>query len=103
MSDESQIISDQPNTVPMSDLDQFVRHLVAWHQTKIAELEHMLQIPQGIEVTFNNESPIILKDDLHKGFLMGLSLGLMELGHLPFVVETEDASFPTPPDEPIKH
>lgn len=95
--------TEQPDTVPVSDLDQFVRHLVAWHQTKVAELEHMLKIPQGIEVTFNEEGPQILKDDLHKGFLIGLSLGLMELGQLPFVFETEEVEPPATPDEPVKH
>lgn len=103
MSDQNQTTTDQPETVPVSDLDQFVRHLVAWHQTKVAELEHMLKIPEGVEVTFNEEGPQILKGDLHKGFLIGLSLGLMELGQLPFVFETEDTSFPPPPDEFVNH
>ena len=103
MSDNSQIISDKPRTVPMSDLDQFVRHLVTWHSMKVAELEHVLQIPQGTEVRFNDEGPQVLTGDLHKGFLIGLSLGLMELGNLPFVIETEEAAPSASVDEPTKH
>ncbi len=101
--DNNQTTPGQPDTVPVSDLDQFVRHLVAWHQMKVTELEHMLKIPQGVEVTFNDEGPQVLTGDLHKGFLIGLSLGLMELGSLPFVFETEEVPPSTPVDEPVKH
>ena len=93
---------EQPDTVEVSDLDQFVRHLNGWHATKVTQLQHMLLIPEGIEVIVNDGASQILSGDLHKGFLIGLQLGLMELGTLPFAVEmVEDV--PNPPDAPVQH
>lgn len=101
MTDETNVQPAQEGeeleTVHVTDLDQFIRHFMGWHQTKVTQLEHMLQVPEGIEVTFNEGEPQILKGDLHKGFIIGLSLGLMELGSLPFLAEFE----PPSPDEPI--
>lgn len=91
---------NQPSeTVVVSDIDQFIQLLSGWHQNKVKTLEHMLAIPEGIEVGFNDEALQILSGDLHKGFLMGLSLALMELGTLPFGVEVDDS--PAAPDEPV--
>lgn len=92
-------MSQAPQTLIVEDIDQFIRLLSGWHEGKIKALEHMLGMPEGIEVTFNDEAPQILSGDLHKGFLMGLSLALMELGTLPFGVEVEDQ--PATPDEPV--
>lgn len=92
-------MSQAPQTLIVEDIDQFIRLLSGWHEGKIKTLEHMLGMPEGIEVTFNDEAPQILSGDLHKGFLMGLSLALMELGTLPFGVEVEDQ--PATSDEPV--
>ena len=72
--------------------------LFAWHKQKVAGLEHMLRIPQGIEVSFNNGEPLIMSEDIHKGFIIGVTLGLIELGTLPFVSPDEETS-----DEPSIH
>lgn len=92
-------MSQAPQTLIVEDIDQFIQLLSGWHEGKIKTLEHMLGMPEGIEVTFNDEAPQILSGDLHKGFLMGLSLALMELGTLPFGVEVEDQ--PATSDEPV--
>lgn len=92
-------MSQAPQTLIVEDIDQFIQLLSGWHETKVKTLEHFLSMPEGIEVTFNNEAPQILSGDLHKGFLMGLSLALMELGTLPFGVEVEDQ--PATSDEPV--
>lgn len=92
-------MSQAPQTLIVEDIDQFIQLLSGWHEGKIKTLEHMLGMPEGIEVTFNDEAPQILSGDLHKGFLMGLSLALMELGTLPFGVEVQDQ--PTTSDEPV--
>ena len=73
--------------VDVNNLDQFVKILTAWHQEKVGALEHMLQVPEGVEVTYQDEAPTMLSGDLHKGFIIGLTLGLIELGTLPFLVE----------------
>lgn len=92
-------MSQAPQTLIVENIDQFIQLLSGWHEGKVKTLEHMLGMPEGIEVTFNDEAPQILSGDLHKGFLMGLSLALMELGTLPFGVEIDDS--PAAPDEPV--
>ena len=92
-------MNQKAETVVVADIDQFIQLLSGWHESKVKTLEHMLTMPEGVEVTFNKEAPQILSGDLHKGFLMGLSLALMELGTLPFGVEIDDS--PAAPDEPV--
>ena len=94
-------MSQTQETVVVADIDQFIQLLSGWHQNKVKTLEHMLGVPEGIEVTFNDEAPQILTGDLHKGFVMGLSLALMELGTLPFAAEMEVDDKPATPDEPV--
>ena len=92
-------MNQKSETVVVSDIDQFIQLLSGWHENKVKTLEHMLTIPEGVEVRFNSEAPQILSGDLHKGFIMGLSLALMELGTLPFGVEIDDA--PAAPNESV--
>lgn len=96
-------MNQKSETVVIADMDQFIQLLSGWHQSKVQALEHMLGVPEGIEVTFNDEAPQILSGDLHKGFLMGLSLALMELGSLPFAAEVDDEANPATPHEPVQH
>lgn len=104
-------MSDKSEIILVSETDQFIELLIGWHQGKVRTLEHMLTIPEGVEVSFNGEDSQILSGDLHKGFLMGLSLGLMELGSLPFAAEPvheeededDDEEQPAASDEPVKH
>jgi hypothetical protein len=92
-------MTNKSETLHVQDINHFVQLLSAWHQEKVRALEHMLSVPEGTEVTFNNEGPQILTGDMLKGFVIGLSLGLMELGTLPFAAEMEDT--PTSSDEPV--
>jgi hypothetical protein len=86
--------------VDVDNLDQFVRILVAWHGEKVKLLEHFLTLPEGVEVTYQDDKPEILTGELHRGFMIGLTLGLMELGNLPFLTEFEpDDKTPGKPDE----
>ena len=91
------------DTVVIESIDDFIKILAHWHEGKVKALQHMLTVPEGVEVQFNDESTQILKGDLHKGFLIGLSLGLMELGALPFAMEFEDSEQPATTDEPVQH
>lgn len=81
----------------INDLDRFVAVLMDWHQTKVKVLEHLLEIPEGAEVVFNEGATQELTGDLRQGFLIGLSVALIELGNLPFAVEesTETSDAPT--------
>jgi hypothetical protein len=92
-------MTDQADTLHVQDIDHFIALLFAWHKNRVKTLEHMLTVPEGTEVTFNDEGPQILTGDMLKGFVIGLSLGLMELGTLPFAAEMDTT--PASPDEPV--
>lgn len=96
-------MNQKSETVVVADIDQFIQLLSGWHQNKVKTLEHMLSVPEGTEVTFNEEAQQILSGDLHKGFVMGLSLALMELGTLPFAVEMDVEANPETTNEPVQH
>lgn len=78
-----------PETVEITDVNQFVGILTDWHAQKVAILEHMLQVPDGTEMVVDDDTPIILTGDMLTGVRAGISLALMELGSLPFVAEME--------------
>lgn len=75
------------STVLIEDLDQFVVLLTDWHEHKVKILEKMMEIPEGSEATFGDQEPKVLTGDYREGFVMGLSLALIELGSLPFISE----------------
>jgi hypothetical protein len=78
-----------PGTIEIEDLNQFVQMLAGWHSQKVNTLEHMLEMPEGIEMAVTGEDPIVLTGDMLAGFKAGLELALMELGTLPFLYEVE--------------
>ena len=84
-------VPDQ-DMLQIDDLDQFVKHLTLWHNAKVAMLNHMLKVPEGTEAELNEGEKIILNGDMLKGFRVGVTLGLTELGTLPFVAEMTDSS-----------
>lgn len=88
-----------PDTIEITDINQFVGILSEWHAKKVAILEHMLQVPDGTEMIVDGGTPIILTGDMLAGVRAGISMALMELGSLPFVAEMEPA---TTTDEPVQ-
>lgn len=88
-----------PETIEITDVNQFVGFLTAWHAKKVAILGHMLQVPEGTEMIVDGGTPVILTGDMLAGVQAGISMALMELGTLPFVAEMEPA---TPTDEPVQ-
>lgn len=78
-----------PDIIEITDVNQFVGILAAWHSKKVAVLEHMLQVPEGTEMSVDGQDPLILTGDMLAGVKAGISIALMELGSLPFIAETE--------------
>ena len=78
-----------PETIEITDVNQFVGILIDWHAKKVAILEHMLQVPEGTEMIVDGGTPVILTGDMLAGVQAGISMALMELGILPFVAEME--------------
>lgn len=88
--------SDPVETIEIPDLDQFVTVLAGWHEGKVKVLEHMLQLPEGTEMTVGDDatSTLVLQGDALAGFKAGIEISLMELGILPFVYEREPEPAP---------
>lgn len=76
----------------IEDVDMMANVISDWHKKEVATLEHMLTIPEGVEVVFGDDKPIILTGDIYTGFLTGISISLLRLGTLPFVTDTQESS-----------
>ena len=83
-----------PEIQDLHTVGDFFKALNAWHSHKVAILEHMLEIPDGSEVTFPGIGEKVLSGDMRDGFIVGVALSLIELGKLPFVVEFEAEAKP---------
>ena len=92
-------VQPSDETLAIDSLDHFVFLLTAWHKNKVDQMKQMLQIPEGIAVSINEAPEIPLAGDLHKGFLMGLTVGLAAFEDLPFLVTTEEPNVSTPSGE----
>jgi len=82
---------DDNRSFEIKDLNQFVKLLFRWHSTKVKVVEHMMEIPDTAEVTVNDGEVIRVNGDFRKGFQLGITIALSELGALPFVAELEEA------------
>lgn len=86
-------------TVMVESLDDFVRMLGQWHQRQVAVIKHMMDVPDGTEVTETDDNtgepikadPLVLTGEARRGFILGLKVALNELGTMPFEVEFEPA------------
>lgn len=96
MSEDQAPSTTSDQTTEVTDLDTFVNLLAGWHQKRVKRLEEVLQTPAGTEVTLNDGPPFILEGDALKGFQIGISLALSQLGTLPFSAEIESL-----PDAPV--
>lgn len=81
----------QSGTIEIDSLDTFVKLLSSWHSRKVKTLEHFLQLPEGQVVQIGEDPEFVIAGDVHKGFITGINLALMEIGVLPFSFEMEDA------------
>jgi hypothetical protein len=84
-----------PETIPVNDLDHFVRMLSGWHTNRVARVKHLLEVPETAEVTIGEDEAMQVSGDFRKGFHLGLSLAIAELGELPFVAEMEESQSAT--------
>lgn len=79
----------QTETVQVDDLDQFVRLLIAWHDTKCRVLKHMNDIPEDAVVEIDGVDHQFTPE-MRRGFALGIHVALSELGTLPFAAETDE-------------
>jgi hypothetical protein len=81
----------QSETVSVTNLDQFVAMLSAWHGNRVAQMNKLMDIPEDAEVIIEDlAQPVVLTGAVRTGFLIGITTGLAILGVLPFVAEIDD-------------
>ena len=72
--------------VDLDTVDKFAKFIFAWHANRVARLEHLLQVPQGIEFKVGDGPEQKLEGDLYSGFIMGINMALNEVGNLPVTI-----------------
>lgn len=79
----------------MSELQEFVEHIQAWHEKQMSTLKIITDAPKeaGIKLGTGDDA-IELTGEGARGFRMGIIIAQQYLGKLPFSVDTTD------PDEP---
>ena len=82
--------AQKPELIPIQNIDHFIHLIVGWHNNRVAILKHMLSLPAGTQMQINETESVVMDGERLEGFKDGLGLALMELGDLPFVVETEE-------------
>ena len=80
--------AQKPELIPIQNIDHFIHLIVGWHNNRVALLKHMMALPAGTEMQVNETESVVMDGERLEGFKAGLGLALMELGALPFVVET---------------
>ena len=80
--------AQKPELIPIQNIDHFIHLITNWHNNRVAVLQHMLTLPAGTEMQVNDADSVVMDGERLEGFKAGLGLALMELGDLPFVVET---------------
>lgn len=81
----------QSESISVTNLDQFVAMLSAWHGNRVAQMKKLMDIPEDTEVIIEDVSkPVVLTGDVRTGFLIGITTGLSILGILPFVAEIDE-------------
>ena len=88
---DTQANNAAPTTVPVEDLDQFVRILTAWHMEKCALVQHLLEVPEGSTFEVGDDKEIVMTGAALDGFKLGIEMAMMQLGTLPFEAEMEEA------------
>lgn len=88
---------DLTQPIVLETFHDFVRVLFNWHGEKIKRMQQMRDIDAGITLEFNGiDHP--MDGEFGKGFRIGIQIGLMELGKLPFMAEINK---PKGDDEPV--
>lgn len=67
------------------NLEEMLDGIVDWHESFVASLQHMLHIPEGIEVSLNGSESITMSSDIHKGFIIGVTVAMIEAASFPIV------------------
>ena len=89
---EAQAVPQASETVPINSIDQFAMLVAHWHNNRMEQLAQALNVPDEVEISFQNESgeDVALSPEQRKGFLAGLAMAKSLFAELPFVVDLQE-------------
>ena len=73
----------------MSELQDFVEHIQAWHEQQMGQLQIILDAPKGASIKLGDV--VELTGEKAEGFRMGVVIAQQYLGKLPFTATTTAA------------
>lgn len=85
-------MTQERETVPITDMGQAVGMIIDWHNNKTAIVQHMLTIPEGTSADIEGQEPLVLTGDVLRAYRLGVQTALAELGKLPFRAEYVEES-----------
>lgn len=78
------------DSIPVENLNDFVRMLAGWHANAVTKVQHLQQVPVDSVFQVEDETEIVMTPPVLAGFKLGIELAMDQLGTLPFAVELED-------------
>ena len=83
---EAAPVANDKDVAPLliNDVDTFYKLLTQWHSLQTARTVHLLEVPNGTEVTIGEDKKLLLEGDALAGFKLGVEMSLHHYGTLPF-------------------
>lgn len=84
-------------TITINTPDQFATLIVAWHTNRMAQLSHMIQVPDGVELCLPDEKgeDVPMTTEQREAFKSGLIVAKALFAELPFEsIPVEEAQAP---------
>ncbi len=78
------------DSIPVENLNDFVRLLAGWHANAVAKVNHLQEVPLDSVFQVENDAEIVMTAPVLAGFKLGVELTMAQLGTLPFAVELDD-------------
>lgn len=79
-----------PDIIPVQDANQLAGVVTQWHELIKQRLQHMVSIPEGTELEFENGDSLVLEASTLSAFQLGIQYALSEMESFPINVEYED-------------
>lgn len=83
-------MSNEKETIEITNLHDFITLLIRWHDTKMRLLQHLNTMPEGTQIEIEGVTEEF-NGDLRRGFQLGITVAISELGQLPFAAEMDDS------------
>lgn len=85
---------EQPDIIPIVNLDQFAFLVASWHTNKMQQLQQALAVPDDVEIAIDLDGSGVdtpLTAEQRVAFKAGLTLAVSLFSELPFLVTQDSA------------